>query len=969
MTSHQQRTQRINRNFYNLNKHNNPSKAGGGSPTQSPHQISSHPKRTIVKGLLDHKKKFKQVYGVKKIDKKNAKNVASNHSSTATTNLPTRRKGLRNANLNLHLNTIIKSTSPKKGPISVDSYIPPPRTKSATSSSPSSSPSSQSSNTKKTMSHRIKGILKKSSSFSNNMSSSSWLMYKLKQKLSPRQTHNNSNHNHPFSTRIRSNSIISTIKTTSPKRQYRRTNSDPLAELIEARKIQVSKVRFDLSKNQIFTPLKNNNKYTSSSDSGFWSTTSSSSSLHSSSTISTASSYSQSSSSSSSSSSVVSSSTSATNTSDGDSITSYSESTASPSYQNSDDSPTTSKGFIRRILFHNTTNSNDNNKDSAPTSTVISSILTSKESLLDSNSDESPNNTTLDSNDDEEDDISNFEIDPSVQEEIINIVHKGKKAQYTTFQYNKASKHYLNAISKLDQNAYPTNHKLRQITMTLLNDTHHAMRSLEHSSDIVKMGLKHEEKGEFIKALKMYTIAFRIRRDAMGKNHPSLPILLNMLGSVQMKRGELEEAMQIFELALYGRLKNDNMRVVGKTNVSSSTKAVSMREMGQIHELLGQIDNALDMYHDSLECVLNSMKSKSDTKKHVKRDENKQDQSNNDKSNDDDANVDDSNDGDDTQIHNSIKMTEGDDSKDCNHRDNIVVTQTSPSSSSLLPTLPQSEEMEIFLENQSYARGNTRNPSNLGAFYNSFFADSQLITSKNVTVQVAMTLHNIANIHRKSKNYKMAISAYESALRGMETAIGKNHPNIAAILGNIGNVHKDMKNFDLAYNLYQDVLEIESTNLGFAHPEVIVTMHNIAMIQKCRGNFKDSKRLYREALSIQNRLKEKTMKWYNATAVSYSCLGDVEEKDGNYKAAIDAYKEALKIRSQHVDKFNPDLGKLLHKIGVLNANHGSLRDATIYFAKALKLYEFNNIKDSRLTTVLRDQADVLGKIAFNSSTI
>eukprot|EP00984_Skeletonema_dohrnii_P026136 scaffold15433_cov111-Skeletonema_dohrnii-CCMP3373.AAC.1 len=40
-----------------------------------------------------------------------------------------------------------------------------------------------------------------------------------------------------------------------------------------------------------------------------------------------------------------------------------------------------------------------------------------------------------------------------------------------------------------------------------------------------------------IKALKMYTIAYRMRRDALGVDHPSLPVLLNMMGSVQVKRG------------------------------------------------------------------------------------------------------------------------------------------------------------------------------------------------------------------------------------------------------------------------------------------------------------------------------------------------------------------------------------------------------------------------------------------------
>ena len=66
----------------------------------------------------------------------------------------------------------------------------------------------------------------------------------------------------------------------------------------------------------------------------------------------------------------------------------------------------------------------------------------------------------------------------------------------------------------------------------------------------MKIGIKNEDAGELVKALKMYTIAYRIRRDNLSRNHPSLVVLLNMLGSIQIKRGELKEAMQIYELAL-----------------------------------------------------------------------------------------------------------------------------------------------------------------------------------------------------------------------------------------------------------------------------------------------------------------------------------------------------------------------------------------------------------------------------------
>eukprot|EP00957_Ditylum_brightwellii_P108702 8291531-Ditylum_brightwellii.AAC.1 len=73
------------------------------------------------------------------------------------------------------------------------------------------------------------------------------------------------------------------------------------------------------------------------------------------------------------------------------------------------------------------------------------------------------------------------------------------------------------------------------------------------------MGIKHKNHIKFAHTLKMYTIAYRICCNALSKFHPSLPVLFNMLGSIQLKQGKLKEAMQIFELAMNSR--PDNMKL------------------------------------------------------------------------------------------------------------------------------------------------------------------------------------------------------------------------------------------------------------------------------------------------------------------------------------------------------------------------------------------------------------------------
>ena len=345
----------------------------------------------------------------------------------------------------------------------------------------------------------------------------------------------------------------------------------------------------------------------------------------------------------------------------------------------------------------------------------------------------------------------------------------------------------------------------------------------------------------------MYTVAYRMRRDALSQYHPSLPVLLNMLGGVQAKRGELREAMQIFELSLYGKLRDNDMLVMGKRIVSPVTKSITLREMGSIHEHLGEDELALSRYHESLECII-SMSELHNT---------------NNGSEYNVANIE-------SELSNAIRLIPA------SFRPEKGTVKLKEDSSKE-QVIVDSEEMEIYLDDF-----NTSNPIIL---YDFFFKDDAENKDETLTqsVHVAVTLHHIANIHRNRRDFSAAISAYTSALRGFQSLVGSNHPNVAAVLGNMGNVYKEMNELDKAYYLYQEVLKIESTYLGVEHPETFVSMHNIAMIEKCRKNYKEAITLYNNILTLQKQLPAKPR---NALVGTFSCLGDVFEKDGNIDGAI-----------------------------------------------------------------------------------
>jgi hypothetical protein len=438
-----------------------------------------------------------------------------------------------------------------------------------------------------------------------------------------------------------------------------------------------------------------------------------------------------------------------------------------------------------------------------------------------------------------------FHQDPKISNQIQNIIDKGRY-YHDRYQFSKAAKQYLEALKKLNRYSYPAQHSLQQCVQQAIQEIHYAHQHLEHSTNICKIGIHLEAKGQLVKAIKMYTVALRIRKECLGIQHPSIPMLLNLLGSVQVKRGQYEDAMEIFELALHDRTQKQQQQqqqeqqqqqqqeeefvTVGQfRNASASTLAVSMREIGSIHEHFGRLDKAMVMYHESLNCLMRNsrivqMKECLDDSRNKEKRGNVHGASN---------------------LGRKISNVE-----DCSTgSESLEVCVVSAVSTAACPANDSLEEMEIYLqESLSYDSGHVmRNIANLGFFYDSFF-QRQEIKAKRLALCVASILHCIARVHHKQREYSLAMSSYHASLRGMKIVHGEKHQTIAAILVNIGNLLKDMKDFDRANDLFQSALKIESLRLGYSHTNVLVSMLKIASVESCRGRHDESIALYKESL-------------------------------------------------------------------------------------------------------------------------
>jgi len=561
---------------------------------------------------------------------------------------------------------------------------------------------------------------------------------------------------------------------------------------------------------------------------------------------------------------------------------------------------------------------------------------------------------------------------------VIKLLNKARRAQYVHYRYEYAVKCYVKALESLTKAKYPEDHPTVAKTLQSLNNAHHSLTSYKNSANIVKMGIKYEDNGELIRALKMYTIAYRIRRDNLSRTHPSLVVLLNMLGSIQIKREELEEAMQIYELAL---LDSPQQAPPGDDAASEEpvlvdnnllARAVTYREMGMIHEQWGETDEALQMYRKSLDCAarfkaltancgsggsaglldqqiqLNGSLSEDlillDLE-HVRLSKafaGGQQSS--------------------TQYgaQDGGDCADGDAGMNENGEMELVIGSASPSESSKGRRQQQSgiktaSSYDTFfpqsLEDKKKKKGKKKSPT--AAEQQGSFED----------VDLALTLHQIGQLHRAKGEYNQALEAFNVSLRGMRYALGKHHPNVAAVLGNIGNLQKEMGDMDAAFLTYQQVLGIESYRLGLSHPDVAITLHNIATIDAARGNHDNALVLYQQVVSLQRKLFGPDDM---SVAVTSACMGDVYERVGDLKTATECFDEALRIKLETLGRHSLEVARLLHKLGKLARAKGDFHLADSYISRSVLIYRLNKLaeEDEWVIDAYRDSADIDAAIAM-----
>lgn len=117
-------------------------------------------------------------------------------------------------------------------------------------------------------------------------------------------------------------------------------------------------------------------------------------------------------------------------------------------------------------------------------------------------------------------------------------------------------------------------------------------------------------------------------------------------------------------------------------------------------------------------------------------------------------------------------------------------------------------------------------------------------------VEVAKTLHNIGVCHRHIGDWDEALNFYKRAYDIFEKVLGRDHLDSVRTLHNIGGVYRRKKEFEKAMECFVEVLDVRRRFLGDDHPSVAITLVSMAAVLRRSGRKKEAQKFYSAAVHL-----------------------------------------------------------------------------------------------------------------------
>lgn len=200
----------------------------------------------------------------------------------------------------------------------------------------------------------------------------------------------------------------------------------------------------------------------------------------------------------------------------------------------------------------------------------------------------------------------------------------------------------------------------------------------------------------------------------------------------------------------------------------------------------------------------------------------------------------------------------------------------------------------------------------------------------------------IANVHFRRGDLSVAMKTFESARRGKEKELGKDHPDVALTLVNIANIYEQRRDYQKAIDLLLRALKIQKEESTATDAESYInlaaTLNNIANIHTRKGEFAFAMSAYTDALELKEKCVGRHPRARREVALTLVCIGNVHEQQEQFEDAMQLYEEARKIQEEVLGDNHVEYAATINNIGVVFGKLKRYEDAMECYIKVLCIY-------------------------------
>lgn len=376
-------------------------------------------------------------------------------------------------------------------------------------------------------------------------------------------------------------------------------------------------------------------------------------------------------------------------------------------------------------------------------------------------------------------------------------------------------------------------------------------RNHPHVAGTMKnIGMVLAEQGQFDEAMEKFYEARRIYEVVKdGKDNVSccdVASVLSCMGNVQNRRGDLEDALRLYEeaLVIYKKVSSRARELGGRSRLAIQEVASTLKIMGMVHTKREELDKAMGCFQDAIDIMRQNFNEKGSGPVV-------------------------------TSILSRIggifcKIGKFDEAMSHYQEAYDLATRT-------FGTTDHPEVAQVL----HYIGGIHQKLGDLTEAMSCYKNAAKIYqcTLGRDDPTVATTLVCIGSLHYTEKNLDGAMNYYTEALRLNRSAYGTRHPDVIPTMKSIALIHAKRENFDSAIGIFTEVLKIKYAELGDMHPEVASCYKRIGNVHYQRGDLVSAEKDYRQALSIyQHTLGDEHQSTKSARAVVEKINKEIADK-------------------------------------------------------------------------------------------